>query len=563
MGGTLKLKRGIRIRADQDITVFAYNFNSNKAEGFLVLPYHALGTHYRVVSYTPSMSSLAAVVASKSCTRVSFQFTSSGNITYEGAVYTSGDILNVTLNALEGFHIAHSHDLTGTKVTSNKPIALWSGNHCVQVLGDTSSCNHVVEQMLPVDAWGTTALMTSFAGRTKGDVMRIVASEDGTDIIAGGPQIGSRNAGEEITLSIPISPFSFEVICSKPCQVVQLAKGIGSDWITGNPSMSIVPAVRHFLSSYHFIFPFDGSHTYDNYITIIINSTETNGVLLDGNALISPTWSVVLGTGYSSTAIVNLTAGEYHISHASNISFGAMVHGFAIGKSFSYPAGLALPTLSYRNCTPSSGAPGDGLDNDCDGCVDEELTNGLDEDGDGVTDEDVNSPPPTITPPLRFTQESCAMDTHPNNTGYAVANSSSLCYNHTVFFTDTVSTISNCSAYIERWWYVRDGCMNQVTNGGHSISLTKKDPVVTFPQTATIQCEDSPLHLTGTGEPVTVFSCPNNPLFVNFTDSVVSGLHCNNSVQILHRVWNVTERVCGFSTSNTQTISILQQTTRK
>ena len=36
---------------------------------------------------------------------------------------------------------------------------------------------------------------------------------------------------------------------------------------------------------------------------------------------------------------------------------------------------------------PSFGAPGDGVDNDCDLNVDEELYNSIDDDQDGVVDE--------------------------------------------------------------------------------------------------------------------------------------------------------------------------------
>lgn len=35
-------------------------------------------------------------------------------------------------------------------------------------------------------------------------------------------------------------------------------------------------------------------------------------------------------------------------------------------------------------CTPSNGLSKDGLDNDCDDRIDEELLNGIDDDGDGL-----------------------------------------------------------------------------------------------------------------------------------------------------------------------------------
>ena len=57
-------------------------------------------------------------------------------------------------------------------------------------------------------------------------------------------------------------------------------------------------------------------------------------------------------------------------------------------ESYGFPAGMRATPVSAP-CTASGAAePGDGLDNDCDGAVDEELPNGVDDDGDGAVDED-------------------------------------------------------------------------------------------------------------------------------------------------------------------------------
>ena len=45
-------------------------------------------------------------------------------------------------------------------------------------------------------------------------------------------------------------------------------------------------------------------------------------------------------------------------------------------------AGTRLATIGDY-CTASSSVANDGLDNDCDGLIDEELLDGLDDDGDG------------------------------------------------------------------------------------------------------------------------------------------------------------------------------------
>ena len=45
--------------------------------------------------------------------------------------------------------------------------------------------------------------------------------------------------------------------------------------------------------------------------------------------------------------------------------------------------------MSHPKCVRSAAKPGDGLDNDCDGIIDEEVKDDKDDDNDGETDEDI------------------------------------------------------------------------------------------------------------------------------------------------------------------------------
>ena len=45
--------------------------------------------------------------------------------------------------------------------------------------------------------------------------------------------------------------------------------------------------------------------------------------------------------------------------------------------------------IVFIQCKRTRTKPGDGLDNDCDGRIDEEIADGIDNDNDGKTDEDL------------------------------------------------------------------------------------------------------------------------------------------------------------------------------
>ena len=65
------------------------------------------------------------------------------------------------------------------------------------------------------------------------------------------------------------------------------------------------------------------------------------------------------------------------MDHATGMASGAKHSNFL----FSY-LGQRLASIGDY-CTTSVAVANDGLDNDCDGQIDEELANGIDDDGDG------------------------------------------------------------------------------------------------------------------------------------------------------------------------------------
>ena len=86
------------------------------------------------------------------------------------------------------------------------------------------------------------------------------------------------------------------------------------------------------------------------------------------------------GTTHSA-ARIHVSHGVHRVMHDSPIvPFAIFLYGYARADSYGYPGGLRLADLTLE-CVP--GHPGDGLDNDCDRRIDEEIKNFIDDDNDG------------------------------------------------------------------------------------------------------------------------------------------------------------------------------------
>ena len=64
-------------------------------------------------------------------------------------------------------------DLTGTKIKSTKPLAVFSGSEWTSV-GYKQMGDHLVEQMPPTSTWGKLFITASIATRQEGDVFRVL-----------------------------------------------------------------------------------------------------------------------------------------------------------------------------------------------------------------------------------------------------------------------------------------------------------------------------------------------------------------------------------------------------
>jgi adhesin/invasin len=167
--------KGVLISSDQDIALVGLNQLKSTTDAFLAIPTDITGsTEFRVVSYTTTNaggagSSQIGLFALRDNTEIT--------VTFSGSSSFKGTTKNITLNALQSNVIEDSvdaTDLTGSLVTSNKPISVFGANWCANIPFNKNYCDILVEQIIPLSTWGQTYYTVPLAKRKGGDIFRVV-----------------------------------------------------------------------------------------------------------------------------------------------------------------------------------------------------------------------------------------------------------------------------------------------------------------------------------------------------------------------------------------------------
>ncbi|XP_023931784.1 uncharacterized protein LOC106153735 isoform X3 [Lingula anatina] len=359
--GTGINSKAVLIQSSHDVNVYSINRELHSSEGYLALPTDILGTDYYVVCYSSSVITkncqlgIAALSSTGSTTSVTIILPNNPgsplNLTYNSWTYRNGDTIVLRLGSYQTFQAQAFGDMTGARVSSDKPIAVFSGNIRTIVGNESNYRDHLVEQLPPVNTWGQEFFTVPTPGRTVGDIFRIVASNDGTVVTVSGngnDETVNLNRGAFAERSFPSNVYT-HMTSTHPILVVQFTKSkatAASD--VGDPSMAILTPAEQWQSEYTVTsLQESGSSgiSYTNYVLVVVEAAQTGNLLLDGQALPSTVqWTPIPGTSYVGAAI-QLPSGSMRLTHAQGRTFMATVYGAGDIESFAMSAGTRLKTL--------------------------------------------------------------------------------------------------------------------------------------------------------------------------------------------------------------------------
>ena len=320
--------KGIEVTSLDPVSVYGLNYIAHSTDAYLALPVNALGLDYRVVAYTQMMSygSGLGIVATQNGTTVTV-FNHQTNITSNINLDQGQTYYEETANT--------SEDITGSRVQSNFPVGVYGSNRCTQIPFGCTACDHINEMMFPYYSWGKNYVTVPLAGRDlSGDVFRVVAAEDGTDITVNGTLVATINAGDHYETTLP--GFN-SIVTSKAAVLAQFAKGMQcSGNITGDPLMMMIPPREQFLTNYTIV-SVAGYTTH--WVNVAAPDYALGTIYQDGVLIPNGAFTLIPGTNYYG-AQRSVVQGSH--TFTSTYPFGVFVYGWNNTDSYGYPGGCSL-----------------------------------------------------------------------------------------------------------------------------------------------------------------------------------------------------------------------------
>ncbi len=381
----------ISVNSTSPIACYGMNNKVFTSDAFLALPRSVASTEYRIMAYynskvggSENMSSEFAVAAFDDNTTVTITPKAT---TRNGSV--PGKEIKYVLNAGEGVQVQADPetellDMTGSIVTSDKPVVVFGGSSRSQVPFDytfngPASRDHLCEEMPPTSAWGYSFATKNF-GRVLGDVVRVLAWKDNTIVKINGQVWGPPLAHD--TYRDTVLDFSstsaldnimtIETDAQHTVLVGMLAHTAPENTKLGDPFLAIVPPLNQTFNDFTY-FVTQNSTDYNPNEQYLIVATEQSGIgsiSIDGVLIPSIAFTKIPGVlnggkQYATTTINQPVGGAHRITCGRPIEDGFTIlaygwgevisYGYTAGGLFKPKVGIMPKTLPSLNAAPGQG----------------------------------------------------------------------------------------------------------------------------------------------------------------------------------------------------------------
>ncbi|MBX3044122.1 MAG: T9SS type A sorting domain-containing protein [Candidatus Kapabacteria bacterium] len=356
-----------KVKTDFPVQVYGHSEADMTSESFNVLPVESLGNEYLVLTYnantdlaggsrTPSQFAIVAVEDNTSVTIIPSASSYLNGMSEQTINMNAGEVYLVQTDLSP-----NNPDLTGSRVRSDKPVAVFAGQQRAKVPIDANgsfvSRDYLAEQMPPIDSWSNEAIVVPFqrpsnleSSTTFYDKMRVIAAYDNTELYVDGILFTILNSGEFYESDIRAA---MHIKANAPIMAAGYKRSSGiSTQITsyrGDPLLQIIPTPNQFGESYRFITIQaykNFERIYDeHYITIISKPDNTASLRLNGLPIAQNIFAQIQGSEYV-YGYIRVGDGTYTLT--GDRAFGLFVCGYGYAVSYGYYCGVVVKRDDYE-----------------------------------------------------------------------------------------------------------------------------------------------------------------------------------------------------------------------
>ncbi len=295
-------------------------------------------------------------------------------------------------NRFDTVMISNLDDLTGSIITSDKPLAVFSGHQCGTPTDD-GTCDYLVEQLPPHPTYGDLLFMAPFAVRQSGELYRIGSVSAGAQVTincecaassadnrtnnrialvsAGdGVYTATVGAGQYVECRTPQSAQTYcSVTSTQPVTMAGYTLGRDAEPVTRgsenfDPALYYIPAANSYLNSYSFTTAKDLTTQFNGYLSYILptrifdNSTaDQQRFLVNGETSIPDDQYQAINCRVDGTDQVcayggtsNIGQGNFNLTYDNiqNGAFWGFAYGFSFRASFAYPLPFELEPIGRK-----------------------------------------------------------------------------------------------------------------------------------------------------------------------------------------------------------------------
>ena len=375
------------------VVVYGVSRLAYTSDGFLALPISGLGTEY-VIGAWPQYTAMGSgynlpsesnIVAAFDQTTVTFVMGGKNGSKTTGGL-TAGQSRTWVLNRGDVLCFANAddgQDISGSLLTSDKPIAVVSGNQCANVPMLTYACDHLCEMELGTHLWGKEYHVTPVVDRKYNPIIRVFAHpgysdvkvyRDGVEWFVIPNNARTENEAFIEKRAFEGGPHSTVVTADAPIYIMLYNTGQSEDNVPSDPFQYVLTPFELYQKEIVFATPNAKGSTTSferNYVNLVYALDQNDAIPQDlefgtvtggqiqwqslagtFGADVGQKFAVPASTGdnYAMKRLALPTEGVYRIRASK--PFAAYSYGFSNYDSYGFPTSASVLDLSVNDTIP-------------------------------------------------------------------------------------------------------------------------------------------------------------------------------------------------------------------